>query len=353
MVRLHFNSYLPAAYLAVSFVRVFKNIFTALHKLKTFAVQFFAVWRNLFYNISKIVGGELNLSFQTGVILILLAAAAWGLGGVSGQYLYQYHDVTATWLIAVRQVLAGIIFLGYLILRGENIFRIFADKRDAKDQLAFSFLGLFGAQFGFYYTISLCNAATATVLQYTSPVFVMLWMSFKKRRLPEGREFLGIIFALVGVFLISTHGDVNNVVLSPLALGIGLISAVSLAFYTVQPMCLLQKYSTTLVVGWGQFLSGLFLCCFVNPFEPTGHWDAAALAAFAYLVIGATVLSYSVFLVGLKVVGATKASLISCAEPLASIIAVVVWLKTPLTPIDLAGMACIILTVVLLSLPKK
>ncbi len=85
------------------------------------------------------------MSFKSGVILILLSAAAWGLGGVCGQYLYQFHAVTAPWLIAVRQVLAGLIFLGYLLLRGENIFRIFADKRDAKDQLAFSFLGLLGA----------------------------------------------------------------------------------------------------------------------------------------------------------------------------------------------------------------
>lgn len=176
---------------------------------------------------------------------------------------------------------------------------------------------------------------------------------FKSRRLPEGREFLGIIFALVGVFLISTHGDINNVVLSPEALVIGLISAVSLAFYTVQPMRLLQKFSTTLVVGWGQLLSGTLLCFFVNPFEPTGSWDTGAVIAFIYLVIGATVLSYSLFLVGLKVVGSTKASLISCAEPLASIIAVVLWLKTPLTAVDLIGMACIIITVILLSIPKK
>ena len=293
------------------------------------------------------------MSFKSGVLLILASAAAWGLGGVCGQYLYQFHAVTAPWLIAVRQVLAGLIFLGYLLLRGQNIFSVFAQRRDVLDQLAFTYLGLLGAQFGFYYTISLCNAATATVLQYTSPVFVMLWMSFKSRRLPEGRELLGIVFALVGVFLISTHGDINNVVLSPEALGMGLISALSLAFYTVQPMRLLKKFSTTLVVGWGQLLSGLFLCIFVNPFAPTGHWDAGALAAMAYLVIGATVVPYSLFLVGLKVVGATKASLISCAEPLASIIAVVLWLKTPLTFVDLTGMACIIITVVLLSLPKK
>ena len=52
------------------------------------------------------------MSFKSGVILILLSAAAWGLGGVCGQYLYQFHAVTAPWLIAVRQVLAGLIFLG-------------------------------------------------------------------------------------------------------------------------------------------------------------------------------------------------------------------------------------------------
>lgn len=50
------------------------------------------------------------MSFKSGVILILLSAAAWGLGGVCGQFLYQFHSVTAPWLIAVRQVLAGFIF---------------------------------------------------------------------------------------------------------------------------------------------------------------------------------------------------------------------------------------------------
>lgn len=291
--------------------------------------------------------------YYHGIMLVLLSAAAWGLGGVSGQYLYQWHGVTAPWLITVRQLLAGLIFLVYLLCKRQDIFAIFAEKRDALDLLAFTYLGLLGAQFGFYYTISLCNAATATVLQYTAPVFVMLWSALKSKRLPEGRELLGIVFALVGVFLISTHGRLDVVVLSPEALFWGLISSLSLAFYTVQPLRLLGKFSSTLVVGWGQMLSGLFLSLMFNPFAPTGQWDANALVAMSYLVIGATVLSYSLFLVGLKIVGATKASLISCAEPLASILAVVLWLKTPLTLVDALGMLCILVTVLLLSLPKK
>ena len=49
----------------------------------------------------------MQLSFRLGVIFILLAAAAWGLGGVAGQFLFQFYDVGAPWLIAVRQIIAA------------------------------------------------------------------------------------------------------------------------------------------------------------------------------------------------------------------------------------------------------
>ena len=57
-----------------------------------------------------------------GIVLIVLAAAFWGLGGVAGQYLFQYHQVDAVWLVMVRQIVAGGMFLLYtaavLFLRG-------------------------------------------------------------------------------------------------------------------------------------------------------------------------------------------------------------------------------------------
>ena len=287
-----------------------------------------------------------------GIILIVLAAAFWGLGGVAGQYLFQYHQVDAVWLVMVRQIVAGLLFLLYTagIIR-QNIFTILRER--FLSLLCFSFVGILGAQLGFYYTISLCNAATATVLQYSAPVWVMIYMSYKHRSCPEGREMLGIVGALVGVFLIATHGSLTSLALSPAAITIGLLSAFSYAFYSIQPVELLKHYPATVIVGWGQLLSGLALIAVRNPFTPAGSWNLQALLAMAYLIAGATIASYALYLAGLKIVGSTKASLISCAEPLASIIAVVLLLDTKLVLPDYIGMSCIIFTVLLLSLPKK
>ena len=287
-----------------------------------------------------------------GIILIVLAAAFWGLGGVAGQYLVQYHQVEAVWLVMVRQIVAGLLFLLYTagIIR-QNIFTILRER--FLSLLCFSFVGILGAQLGFYYTISLCNAATATVLQYSAPVWVMIYMSYKHRSWPEGREMLGIVGALVGVFLIATHGSLTSLALSPAAITIGLLSAFSYAFYSIQPVELLKHYPATVIVGWGQLLSGLALIAVRNPFTPAGSWNLQALLAMASLIAGATIASYALYLAGLKIVGSTKASLISCAEPLASIIAVVLLLDTKLVLPDYIGMSCIIFTVLLLSLPKK
>ena len=207
----------------------------------------------------------------------------------------------------VRQIIAGVLFLLFakMLLR-QDILRIL--REDLKAIAAFSFIGVLGAQLGFYHTISLCNAATATVLQYMAPVFVMLWVSLKNKSLPEGRELLGIVFAVVGVFLISTHGNLDKVVLSPAALAVGIYSAIAYAYYTVMPVELLQKYPATVVIGWGQLLSGLGLVFFRSPLSLPSGWDNHATLAFLYLLLGATIASYSLYLAGLKIVGPTKAS---------------------------------------------
>lgn len=287
-----------------------------------------------------------------GIILIVFAATFWGMGGVAGQYLSQYHQADMVWLVMLRQILAGFLFLLFAALvQKQNIFTVL--RRNPVDILEFSFFGILGAQLGFYVTIGMCNAATATVLQYMAPIYVMLWMTYKSRRWPDARELVGIVGALTGVFLIATHGSLDSLAISPAALCIGLVSAVSYAYYSIKPGEMLKTYTAATIIGWGQLISGLSLILWRNPLVAEGNWDLHAYLAFTYLLLGATIASYALYLMGLKIVGPTKASLISCAEPLASIISVVVLLDTKLVLPDLIGMGCIIFTVLLLSIPKK
>jgi drug/metabolite transporter (DMT)-like permease len=295
----------------------------------------------------------LQVSFLQGVGLIIGAAIMWSLSGVCGQFLFQHYQTDASWLITVRQLCAGTVFLGYLLARHKNIFKVFEERRDWVELLFFTFLGLLPAQYGFYVCISLSNAAMAPILQYTAPAMIVLWFAFRQRRFPEGREILGVFLAMLGVFLVSTHGKLDQLVVSPLALFWGLFSGVGLAIYTVAPVRILKKFSTTEIMGWGQILSGLFLACFFNPFHSGSLWDPSSIAAMMYIVIGGTVIPFSMFLIAVTVVGPTKASLISCVEPLSSIVLTVLVLGTPLKFLDLVGMSCIIITVLLLSIQKK
>ncbi len=99
------------------------------------------------------------------------------MGGVAGQYLYEYHQADSVWLV-IRQIVGGLIFLSFgALVQKQNVFK--ALRETPRDLVEFSFLGILGAQLGFYYTIGLCNAATATVLQYMAPIYVMLWVSYK------------------------------------------------------------------------------------------------------------------------------------------------------------------------------
>lgn len=287
-----------------------------------------------------------------GTIYVITAAGLWGGGGVAGQYLYMHEVMGPFWLVMMRQIIAGLAFLAYAyFFDKENPWSVV--KHEPLEMLAFSFLGVLGAQLGFYYTISLCNAATATILQYTAPAVILIWFIIKEKRSPELREVIGLLGACTGVFLISTHGHLDALAISPMALTVGLLSALSYAFYDIMPVNMLKRHSTATILGLGQFISGASLLFFVNPFNISNNWTLMAGLAFAYLVLGATIASFAIYLQGLRLIGPVRASLISCAEPLSSILLVVMLLGIKLTIEDYLGMGFIIVTVILLSLPKK
>ena len=289
-----------------------------------------------------------------GALMVMLSAAMWGLSGVCGQFLFESYRPDPVWLIAVRQIAAGILFLLYMNIKGIPLFDIWRSGRKNIKELLWFTLGLLGAQFMYYYTISISNAPTSTILQYQAPIYIVLWQAFIRKQMPEGREMLGVVLAMTGVFLISTHGNPAHLVISPVALLSGELSAIALCIYMIAPENILKQYPTMLLMGWGQLISSLFLLPFCNILDSgVTAWTTAAAGAVAFIILGGTIIPFTLFLAGVKIIGPTKASLISCFEPLATILFTVVFLGTVLLPIDYVGMACIMVTVFMLTIKKK
>ena len=110
------------------------------------------------------------------------------------------------------------------------------------------------------------------MLQYTSPVMIMLLCLFLDRKLPRIIDIIVLIAVVVGVFLMSTHGNIHSLAISQKALILGITTAITVVFYTVWPVRLLREYGSTLVIGWGMFIGGIMLMPFSKFWAPPGRF---------------------------------------------------------------------------------
>ena len=290
----------------------------------------------------------------SGFIMALSAAIFWGISGTCAQYLFEQKDMDPAWLVSWRMLLAGSVLILFAIFRkNSDAFQIWKNRNDVIQLLIFSIFGMVTVQYTYFYSINLSNAATATVIQYIGPVFVVGFYAIKNRRWPLMLEYAALFLALAGTFLLVTHGSFQVLVISEKALFWGILSAIALAVYTIQPVQLLRKYSAPTVTGWAMVMGGILFSCYTKPWMVSGIWDMGTVGAFSYIILFGTVISFSIFLYSLTIIGAQTASLLCSVEPLSAALVAVAWLGVTFTAMDWLGTVFILVTVGILTLSKK
>lgn len=291
----------------------------------------------------------------TGTIVTIAGGILWGVSGVCGQYMFQNKGVTAPWLVSVRLVAAGLLMLCYYFLTDrEQTLAIWKSKRDRRDVLIYGLLGMMPCQYAYFQTIEWSNAGTATVIQYLGPSLIVIWVCFRTKRMPTVQEVIGVILAVIGVFLIATHGNPTTLALSGRALLMGLASAVAVALYTLEPARLQKKYDTPLILAWGMAIGGIALTLISRPWTVKGiQADTEMFTALAFVVVFGTMAGFSLYMTGVKLIGSVKASLYACMEPVSSMILTVLWMKVNFTTPDLIGTLFVIATIIILAIPTK
>ena len=291
-----------------------------------------------------------------GTALTIAGGFFWGLAGVFGKYSFEYKGVTTPWLVNVRLIIAGIILLtrAYMIQK-EGILRIWKNKRHVLRMLVYGVIGIAGCQMTYYMAVEDSNAGIATVLQYTAPVMIMVLLAVKNWKIPGRNEIIALVLAFGGTVLLATHGNLTQLSVSKTTLVLGLASAVATVFYNLVPGNLMDIYGTYVMVGWGMLISGIGLTPIVKPWTMNAAitWDWQCIACVAVVIVLGTVMSFSCYMEGVRLIGGSKASLLASVEPLTATALSVIFMHVAFSAMDLAGFVGIIAAVIILSLPKK
>lgn len=286
------------------------------------------------------------MSRLKGIFLAAIGCSCWGLSGIFAKLLFDQKGVTALWLVTVRLLVAGAILLIISFFTdSDRALAVWKTRKNVIEILAFAILGMMPSQVCYFLAISYSNPAVATVLQYISPVFIMLVCSLKDRTWPKPAELIILVAVMTGVFLMSTNGNIDQLSITPQALFWGLAAAFAVMVYTVLPTRLIHEIGTLPIIGWGMVIGGAVLVPFTKPWIVPGIWDKDSIVLLVLVIIVGTVFAYTGYLQGVKIVGPVQGIMIAGLEPVVSAIFTALILHVSFSGWDIAGMVLVILSV--------
>ena len=288
-----------------------------------------------------------------GRIYTLIGAISWGLSGACGQYLMNDSGVSPIYLTALRMVIAGLVLTLFACLKQPKQFReVVKSPKIMGRMLFFGIFGLMLCQLTYLFAIHSSNAGTATVLQYTCPILIVIYVSLKEKTVPTVMEFVAIFCALVGTFIIATHGNPFNLSISPTGLFWGIISAFTYALYTLLPGKLIHQWGSLIVTGLGLLSGGILFYIGSASWQYSVQWQPYTLFAFFGIIGVGTILAYTLYLEGVALIGAVQGSLLASAEPISSVFFSIVLLGEVFQMIDMVGIIFILIAVYIITMKE-
>lgn len=218
----------------------------------------------------------------------------------------------------------------------------------------YSIFGMTMVQYTFMAAIGYGNAAIATVLQCTGPIYIILYAVLKKYRPWTKAEAFIIVAMIIGVILIATNGNLTSLAVSPVALMFGLASGVALAYYTLHAPMLLQVIHPLQLVG-GSMLTGGIIMNFVHPiwvFDFSFDWTAIQILILVLSILLGTTLAFYLYITSMKYISSTEAGILGLLEPVSAVLTSVILLNVGLGMYQVAGIILILAIGIFISTRK-
>jgi len=225
------------------------------------------------------------------------------------------------------------------------------------DLVRFFLLGILGvaaSNYLYYLAIQRTNVATAIILQYTAPVWVLLYTVACGAQRPSLRRIAAVGLAVVGCTLAVGFVGSGGFRMDVVGVTAALLAAFSFAFYNVGGHSVLARYDRWKVLLWVLVAASTFWT-FVNP-----PWKIVAahygwrpwgfMLVFSLLSVLAP---FSCYFAGLQHLEPTRAIVASCLEPVFSILIAALVLGELLRPMQTVGIVLVLVAIVVIQLPER
>jgi drug/metabolite transporter, DME family len=233
--------------------------------------------------------------------------------------------------------------------------RIRLPARDLAYCFLLGTLGVAVSNYFYYVAIQRVNVAVAIIVQYTAPVWVLIYVVLRKQQALTAQKVLAVLMAVTGIALvIGLIGSRSSGVLHIDAYGLiaALLASFSFAFYNVGGHRILAVYDRWRVLVWTLAAAAIFWLLANPPWKIVaahynwGQW--IFLFVFSMIsVLGA----FSLYFLGLQYLEPTRAIITSCLEPVFSILLAALLLGEVLRPIQSLGIVFVLAAIVIVQRP--
>jgi drug/metabolite transporter (DMT)-like permease len=291
------------------------------------------------------------LNKHRGELYVVLGAIFFSLSGVIVTLVLDH--MTAFRLAQIRAL--GAFSLLFLITFIQDRSSLKAERREIPTLIFYGVVGYAMVQLGYFISISRgIPLSLVSILEFTAPVWIVLWIKFVRKGWVSNDMWVAIALCLIGLILVAKVWQGFTFDL------IGILSAVSsamsLAIYFLMSESQGERRSAQAMVVWGIGVAGLFwlivlpiwnfptqiLTTQINLQGRFSDYSAPGWLLIAYIIIFGTLVPYLFVVAGIRLISASKSSVIGMLEAVIGGAFAWIWLAQSWGVIQLLGGAIVL-----------
>lgn len=264
------------------------------------------------------------------------------------------HPIDSVILSQARTSFSLLVLLPLLVGR-RGWRRIQLPRPDLIQCLILGIAGVAASNYFYYVAIERTSVAIAIVIQYTAPVWVLLYVVARGQQKLTLQKIAAVGVALAGIALtIGIVGGESSLHLDKWGLIAAIIASFSFAFYNVGGHRILARYDRWRVLTWTLASAAVFWLIFNPPWKVLAADYSAQQWGFLFVFSMVSVLgSFSLYFLGLQHLEPTRAIIASCLEPVFSILLAAAFLSEAVRPIQTLGIVLVLSAIVIVQLPGR